>query len=438
VATAQTTSSKNGHKSMTTKRRKPANRPTLTQSKIPTPSAETPAIMNVGAIVGTVQEIRIFLSYAHADDESLGMIQPFKDLLSRFIQLKSGLTVKSFLDQNDIKWGELWRDRLDEEILASTVFIPILSTSYLASENCRSEFLQFRARSTILGVPQLLLPVLLVNAPDVFQPNSTDEIVQVVTNTQWEVIEDAVLSEPGSSAWKQTMMRLSERFVSAYRKAEASLAELPESPTESSPFPSDPPEQKTKEGTADKTNTDAPGLVELTQQLTGTNTEMTEAMDSLNNALTQLAQVGASVPSVSPSSNIKQFQAWSFTTAQRLKPVALLIGSSGERLFSAVRNFDRDIRSMHALSLSLPEDWKTSLKFSEMFTKMEDLSESRKQLVQLIAEFTPLEQLSVPIRKAISPMKQGLVRCVDSIGILEELRDDFADDKPVCESDELL
>jgi len=412
---------------MTTMKKNSANRPmrptTPTRPKAPSPSADIKTTIDAEGIAGTAQKIRVFLSYARVDDESFGMIQPFKDLLGKFIQLKSGLTVQSFLDQNDIKWGELWRDRLDDEILASTVFIPILSTSYLTSENCRSEFLQFRARSAILDVPQLLLPVLLVNAPDVFRSDSLDEIVQVVNDTQWEVIEDAVLSDQGSSAWKQTMMRLAGRFVSAYREAEARLAEPPERPKTAPSIVSDPPERNAKEGTSGVTDTDAPGLIEIAQQLAGINTKMTEAMESFNEGLAQLEQVGTSLPSAKPGAGVKQMQAWSFSVARKLSPVALAIGDSGEHLFLAVKDFDGGVRMAYTISSTLPE----GLKFAEMFAKMEDLSESREQLVQIIAELEPLEQLSVPIRKAILPMKQGLVRCVDSIGILEQLRKDYSD-----------
>lgn len=62
------------------------------------------------------------------------MIVPFKELLELLVHAKTGRRIAAFVDQRDIRWGDIWRNRLSEEILAASVFIPLLSANYLESE----------------------------------------------------------------------------------------------------------------------------------------------------------------------------------------------------------------------------------------------------------------------------------------------------------------
>jgi len=105
------------------------------------------------------------------------MIVPFKELLELLVHAKTGRRIAAFVDQRDIRWGDIWRNRLSEEILAASVFIPLLSANYLESENCRMEFNKFHSAARGLGVSELLLPIVVIDAPDVFNEGSTDDIV---------------------------------------------------------------------------------------------------------------------------------------------------------------------------------------------------------------------------------------------------------------------
>src|SRR5689334_16818015 len=105
--------------------------------------------------------IRAFLSYARADDEAFGMVDPLVSKLKALVKVKTGRSLDVFVDRDSIGWGENWRDRLAESVESATVFLPLLTATYLEREACREEFLAFHAKAKVLGVTELLLPVLV-------------------------------------------------------------------------------------------------------------------------------------------------------------------------------------------------------------------------------------------------------------------------------------
>ncbi|MCX5604180.1 toll/interleukin-1 receptor domain-containing protein, partial [Streptomyces phaeochromogenes] len=67
-----------------------------------------------------------FWSYTHRDDEiDEGRI---KRLAKKIANEFEGITAEElhvFLDKNDIKWGDEWRNRIDTALTGSTFFMPI-------------------------------------------------------------------------------------------------------------------------------------------------------------------------------------------------------------------------------------------------------------------------------------------------------------------------
>jgi len=357
-------------------------------------------------------EITIFLSYARDDESVYQMIQPFKKLLTHFIYAKSGRKVRAFIDQNDIRWGEIWRETLDTEILAASVFIPLLSASYLDSNNCRMEFNKFQANSSAIGVKELLLPVLLINSPAIFHENSTDDVVREAAARQWEVIEDAVLADQGSSAWKVTMARLADRFVESYEAAETTLASLGDGDLDGSAASASPDESLSED--------DGPGIAELAvsmdveiKALTTTGKDMGLAIRSLGEAATSAGRAG-------DHPTPQKLQAWSLRAAQAFKAPSLKISTVGEEMFRATKALDSDIHRLRRIAIDLlPTDKSFANSYNSTIGALEGLDTVSAQLNHLLEQMKPAEHLSVPFRKSLRPARRGLTRVTDSLRLIE-------------------
>ncbi|WP_181028407.1 toll/interleukin-1 receptor domain-containing protein [Pseudoclavibacter sp. RFBA6] len=355
-------------------------------------------------------EITIFLSYSRADDRIYKMVRPFKELLGHLIYAKSGLKVKSFLDQDDIRWGQIWRDRLEAEILGASVFIPLLSASYLDSDNCRMEFNKFHAKATALGVSELLLPVLILEAPAIFHEEAEDDIVQVSASTQWEVIEEAVLSDAGSSAWKKTMARLADRFVDAYRAAEDTLADLGDSEVGAEGSFGD---------AGDDDDEDSPGISEIYSELEELLPEMTQASQDLTPALTGLGDAARAAGKLPDKPTARQVQAWSLSSAKAFEVPAGQILEAGERMFAAVKRADVAVSRLRAITVDLSRgSGSVSTGYNEMIAEMGGLDVVAEQLEGLLDKMRPAEHFSAALRKALRPARLGVKRVRDSLNLL--------------------
>ena len=107
-----------------------------------------------------------FWSYAHEDDEKArGGILELAKLISDEYSLLKGEELRLFID-TDIQWGEEWRQRIENALVATTFFIPVVTPRYFTREECLNELFQFVARASGLGVIELVCPILYVMVDD--------------------------------------------------------------------------------------------------------------------------------------------------------------------------------------------------------------------------------------------------------------------------------
>jgi len=78
--------------------------------------------------------------------------------------MQTGEEFPVFIDRRDIQWGENWARRIDESLDASTLFIPIISPSYFASDVCLAELDRFLQHERQLDRSDLVLPVYYVES----------------------------------------------------------------------------------------------------------------------------------------------------------------------------------------------------------------------------------------------------------------------------------
>ena len=107
-----------------------------------------------------------FMSYARFDDENdSGRLTEFRERLSGEVRAHTGEKFEIFQDVEGIKWGQDWRERLDESIGQVTFLIPILTPSFFNSAACRDELEKFLERERDLGRSDLVLPLYYIDHP---------------------------------------------------------------------------------------------------------------------------------------------------------------------------------------------------------------------------------------------------------------------------------
>lgn len=160
-------------------------------------------------------------SYVHADDEAEGgrISRLAKDVASQF-EMQTGEKIELFLDTDAVKWGENWREEIDEGLSSIAFFIPVLTPRYFMSHECRRELRFFADRATSLGVKELVLPLLYVDVESLHDDTVSDDLVALVMTFQWENWLELRFAELTSGGYRRGVSRLAARLVEANRQAD--------------------------------------------------------------------------------------------------------------------------------------------------------------------------------------------------------------------------
>jgi len=121
----------------------------------------------------------VFWSYAHEDDRSdSGHVVTLAEKLADEYSLITGCELKLFVDR-DIAWGEEWRRRIDDALVETTFFVPILTPRYFTRRECRKEVTTFHAKAQGAGLGELLMPILYAFV-DGFNDENEDQLIALV------------------------------------------------------------------------------------------------------------------------------------------------------------------------------------------------------------------------------------------------------------------
>jgi hypothetical protein len=368
-----------------------------------------------------VAEVAGFWSYTHADDESdrkriRGLAE---DLKSEYGML-TGDELTLFVDKADIRWGDEWRKRIEHALGGTTFLIPIATPRYFQSEECRKEVLTFMAEAKSAGVPELLLPVLYVDVPELTVDGeaSTDEVIRMVAAREW-------------ADWRE--VRLADRESEKYRTGVSNLArQLVEIANELAERPSvvatvgDTHTAVAEEAEGDEE--DAPGLMDrialaerVVPEWVQTTNDLTSEMQGVE-ALT--TDWGEKMNSIDPGKGavarlrmIGQFAADLTEPANRVRELGRKYASQLVDIDSAVQDF---IRFAEADSNAIGDEDK------EFFATIENLigvsEENADALKELIGILDNAAGLARDLRKPIGMMKAGLAAMLDALGVMQRWR----------------
>jgi len=107
-----------------------------------------------------------FMSYARFDDtHDDGFLGALCKRLSDEIHVQTGKDFPIFFDRKDIKWGQNWKERIENSIDEITFLIPMITPNYFESEYCMEELRLFLERVSKLGRKDLILPIYYITCP---------------------------------------------------------------------------------------------------------------------------------------------------------------------------------------------------------------------------------------------------------------------------------
>jgi hypothetical protein len=174
-------------------------------SEVPIASATLPSMGHDGAAG--------FWSYTHEDDKHEGgAIRRLEGRIREEYSLITGEEFTVFVDREDIAWGEQWKQRIDNALVTTTFFIPIVTPRYFQRPECRRELFEFARQSKSLGVTELICPILYVPVEGL-GPDHSDEAVALVARAQYESWTDLRLCDEQSSEHRRAVNRLATRLA---------------------------------------------------------------------------------------------------------------------------------------------------------------------------------------------------------------------------------
>ncbi len=383
-------------------------------------------------------KIEGFLSYSHASDEFLQIAEPLHRGLVRAIKLRSNRDIVIFRDREAIAWGDHWKATIDNGLANASVLFVIATTDYLASDNCRDEFLDFlnAAKSSGLsGARRLILPIMPIDAPNVFHKESDDEIAAEIAEIQYELIQEAVMDGEGSPAWKRALVQLADRFLAVVTaaEAEAETAALRDQAADSQDVaPTQLRGEQSGDGAnlsegpepaaADHIHDDAPGFFDTLESVEGDFQELTALAEKMSGLMVTVVKPMKDLD-FSKTTTAKSMNAKLAKLAKDMAPDSKAMGETGLAMRDKTNDIDVSIRHMVRLAKSVEEPTIQDGVLAFLTNAKENLSGVGSvvdQMESLLASMAPAEAASTLMRKALKPMRTGIVATSDSVRVLQK------------------
>ena len=124
-----------------------------------------------------------FFSYVRLNDEhDKGKLTLLRKMLETEVWVQTGSPLRIFQDQEHIEWGQDWMERIKDALGTCSIFIAVITPSYLMSQSCRFEFNYFLEKESQLK-RKLILPILYIDTPGL--RDERDGVAIEISKRQW-------------------------------------------------------------------------------------------------------------------------------------------------------------------------------------------------------------------------------------------------------------
>jgi hypothetical protein len=209
---------------------------------------------------------QVFFSYVHTDNENdLEGIARLVDLLKKELSLLAGEPRDVWIDKAALGWGADWKQRIEEALLDTSFFVPVVTPAYFKSAACRDELLSFASSASRLGLEELILPLYYVTVPGFGEGPQEDEAVALVAQFQYVDWRELRVTNYRQTAFRRQLKALAEQLLAAETLADAKAIPLPAVPDEKAS--DEPDEADTGPGLLDKLADGEAAMHRLTPQM---------------------------------------------------------------------------------------------------------------------------------------------------------------------------
>lgn len=366
------------------------------------------------------QPLKVFISYAHEDDEVFDFGAPLQRLLQQLLRSMTNNNVEVFRDRESIQLGADWRQTIEAGVRESMCLLVCYSATYGRRPACREEFFQFQDAAKSAGVGSLLIPLSLVGF-DMFPEPGEDPIADYVREHQGLDFTEAWIEGAGSPPFKRAAMTLAQRIIAVHRASEASLAEAELASISAELGTSGTPAAVEAADDEEEPEREADGLYELMSTFHDEVDLLTEEANAFGVSITEL---GESVESfIMPTDGApKQMQASLVALAHRLTPHAADMQKHGFALRNHAQQLDTTIRGMRR---SVDESKQADLilgydeLIAEMSSSMDSMTEVNDQMSDFLDSLAVPEQLSSALRKSLRPARRGTTAVQDALALFD-------------------
>ncbi|MGR4010865.1 TIR domain-containing protein [Leucobacter sp. 1207-22] len=355
-------------------------------------------------------QISGFWSYVHADDdaESGRITKLASDVRSKF-EMLTGESINLFVDREKLKWGDDWRNEIDDSLASVAFFVPVITPRYFRSEECRRELNFFARRAERLGIKDLVLPIIWTRVAQLDEDESNDELMELAKKFQWSVWLDLKYEDVGTGEYRRAVDDLAQRLVEANEIAEEALK--------------DPVSMDTEDD-----EDESPGDLETFASMESALPEMMQIMEQVGQAIQEIGEsMQAATNDVNANSNPNAALATRLRVtrdlANTLRNPSEEIRDLGNGFASSLNEVDQGVRLMIAKApQEIAEDSSTFDHFNSFFASIKALLPEAEQglgaVAQMIAQIEPLEKMSRELRKPLRTLRDGLTFFVDGLDVM--------------------
>jgi hypothetical protein len=378
-----------------------------------------------------------FLSYSHLDDEAdEGRIRRLARKIQSEYRMITGQPLEIFVDRADLRWGENWKERIDGALQSTTFFIPVLSPSFFASDECRREFFEFYNTTRSLGVPRYLLAVRYSPVDDLV-PGSSDQAKAIAAATQYKDWSELRLVDESGAVHRTAINDLALELQQLMREVQAQPAEdasgnvTPSYPSEHTDLViRDTRSAAPSEAEPDDPYGDAISPIELVAELPERSAAWLDTMGELqdaNNVINSKLKLGSA--DLTKANKLRNPFAAKLVVlkrvAEELDGPTRAVEQVGEKYMRALLELDPSFRAMAEIAkahISVSDADRKALHTAQESVRsmVAAAQEATKQVRFAIDSGRNLARMSRDLRPALKRYEAGSQNIIDGQSIIEE------------------
>ncbi len=353
-----------------------------------------------------------FWSYVRADDEAEGgrVSDLARDLKAQY-EILTAESLELFLDKDAIRWGEGWRERLDDGLSSTAFFVAVLTPRYFLSAECRRELQFFARQATQLGVKELLLPVHYIDVYDSRPEGEDDSLIDLVAQFQMEDWRELRFAERRSEVYRRAVARIAKRIVEVNRQIETEQTLVAEHPPGSAADTVD-----------NEPSVEKPGTLDLIAQMEHTLPRITKTIEEITQCIAKIGEtVKQATPKLKAEAPMKMRIAILRGLAYDLAMPATEMASLGDEFTTQLHDLDQGVRAAIA---HVGDSEAMTPEACKFFEGVRTLSVAAHRGLgaaeQMNNSISPIEPMSRDLRPSLRRVRHALARIVEGRDVTDE------------------